>query len=258
MKHHYTLIVFFFLFLSQCALSQVAFIIPDARVEKETLIGADIRIKTRDSISALQFTLEWNPEVLQFVKTDSIKLPDVSMDIFGVNNVALGSLKFLWLTNAADGVRFTDSSTIFRVFFKAIGAKGSSSAVKFTNTLIRIKALNPRVESLATTTRDGLITIAGTSALKNAEDTEGGIKLYPNVPNPVYNQTLIPFELTEAEDIRFQVYDTVGRLIVEKRQFYSAGKHEFLLNTEGVLPKGIYRYGIRTKNRFVSKTFVKM
>ena len=257
MKRYYTLMIFLII-SSLSALSQVAFIIPDARVVKESLIGAEIRIKTRDSISALQFTLEWNPDILQFNKVDSIKLPDVSMDIFGVNNTATGSLKFLWLASAADGVRFTDSFTIFKVFFKAIGAKGASSAVKFTNTLIKIKALNPRVESLATTTRDGLITIDGTSALKEDLNTEGGLKLYPNIPNPVSTQTLIVFELNEAEDIKFQVYDTVGRLVIEKKEFYTAGKHELRLDTEGVLQKGIYRYGIRTKSHFVSRTLVKI
>jgi Cohesin domain/Secretion system C-terminal sorting domain len=258
MKRYCTLIIFFIMsYLS--AFSQVAFVIPDVKgVVKDKIVSADIRIKTRDSISALQFTLEWNPEILQFNTVDSIKLPDVSMDIFGTNSTSTGSLKFLWLSSASDGVRFTDSFTIFRVFFKAVGVKGTSSMVKFSNSLIRIKALNPRVENLVVTTRDGLITIDGTSALKNDLNTEGRIKLYPNIPNPVSHQTIIPFELAEAEEIKLQVYDSLGRLMIEKKEFYLAGKHEWQLNTEGVLQNGLYRYGIRSQNNFISKVFIKL
>jgi Secretion system C-terminal sorting domain/Cohesin domain len=258
MKRYDTLIIFFIISFTQSALSQVAFIVPDTRVVKENIVGAEIRLKTRDSISALQFTLEWNAAILQFEKVDSVKLPDVSMDIFGTNTTATGSLKFLWLTNAAEGVRFTDSFTIFKVFFKAIGGKGTSSMVKFTNSLIKIKALNPRVEAIATTTRDGLITIEGTSAIQNEKNTEGVITLYQNFPNPVSNQTTISFELNEADNITCQVYDSIGRLVIEKHEFYFAGKHEWRLDTEGVLRQGMYRYGIRTKSQFVSKTLLKL
>ena len=87
---------------------------------------------------------------------------------------------------------------------------------------------------------------------------EGGIKLYPNIPNPVSYQTTIPFELAQAEDIKLQVYDSIGRLVIEKKGFYPAGKHEWQLNTGGVLQNGLYRYGIRSKNNFISKMFIKM
>jgi Secretion system C-terminal sorting domain len=264
MKRHYTLIVFFLLSFTLSALSQVAFIIPDTRVMKDNIVGAEVRIKTQDTISGLQFTLEWNPAILQFNKIDSIKIPEVSMDIFGTNDAATGSLRFLWIANSS-GINFKDSFSIFKVFFKGIGAKGSSSTLKFTNSLVRVRAFNPRVEGLATTTKDGLITIEGTSAVQNVGSTHasdgvvtgGGIKLYPNFPNPVSTQTFIGFELQEADNIKLEVYDALGRLVVEKKEFYPAGKHEISLNTEGVLPKGIYRYGIRTKSQFVSKTLVK-
>jgi hypothetical protein len=240
------------------AFSQVALVIPDVKgVVKDKMVSADIRIKARDSISGLQFTLEWNPLILQFDRVDSLKLQDVSTENFGTTNTNKGLLSFIWIANTS-GVVFADSFSMFRVFFKAIGAKGTNSSVKFSSTPVRIKVLNPRVESLNFTTKDGLITIDGTSALKNDLNTEGEIKLYPNIPNPISNQTVVPFELEEADDIKLQVYDSLGRLVIEKKGFYSAGKHEWQLNTEGVLQNGLYRYGILSKNHFISKTFIKM
>lgn len=268
MKHHYTLIVFCILSFSLSAISQVAFIVPDTRVMKDNIIGAEIRIKTLDTISGLQFTLEWNPDILQFIKADSVKLPDAAFDIFGLSSVNNGKMRFIWIVNASEGLLFKDSFTIFKIFFKGVGAKGTSSPVKFTNSLTSIRAFIQRpqtVVSIPTTTRDGLITIEGTSAVENGQYTvqkdssgEGGLKLYPNVPNPVSTQTLIPFELHEAEDIKFQIYDSLGRLVVEKKGFYPAGKHELRLDTEGVLQRGIYKYGIRTKRSFISRTLMKM
>lgn len=257
MKHHYTLVLIFFLSFVLPAFAQVSFIIPDKRVVKGNLIGAEIHVKTRDSISAFQFTLEWNPLILEFNTVDSVSLPDVSMDIFGLNNVVDGNLKFLWVSNATEGVRFKDSVLIFKVLFKAIGGKGTNSLVKFTNSLIRIKAINFRIESLPVTTRDGVMTIEGSSAIGDLNHKAENIKLYQNIPNPLSNQTMIPFELKEADIVTLQIYDAIGRMVFEKKEMCAAGMNEMALYTEGVLQKGMYVYCIRTRRDCISKKMIR-
>jgi Cohesin domain len=174
--------------------SQVTFIAPKKSVSKEDIFGAEIRIKTRDTISALQFTLEWNPSVLTFRSIDSVTLPTGGDDLFGLTSTAQGNLKFLWISNATDGVKIADSSMIFKVIFKAIGESGTTSNVKFTSNLIKVKALNPRIENIPVSVQDGLITISTVSATSDLNDKKGLIVLYQNTPNPVYDVTQIPFE----------------------------------------------------------------
>lgn len=239
-------------------IGQVTFIAPTKNVTKGDIVSVEIRVKTRDSISALQFTLEWTPSVLEFKSVDSVMLPSSSMDIFGLNSVAQGNLKFLWLS-ATDGINIPDSSIIFKLKFKAIGDKGTFSDIKFTNSLIKIKALNPKIESLVTTTRDGLVTVNMSSAIVIVSDnTEGGILLHQNIPNPVQNMTNFPFELKESGEVSLEIFDTVGRMVFQKKAFFNSGKHQIEMNTEGVLQKGTYIYGIRTNRRFISRTLLKI
>ncbi len=256
MKQHYIFLIF--LALAKFSTAQVTFIAPSKSVVKGDNVGVEIRVKTRDTISALQFTLEWNPSVLEFKSTDSVMLPSSSMDIFGLNNVSQGNLKFLWLTGSSDGINIPDSSMIFKLNFKAVGEKGMSSGINFTNSLIKIKALNPKIESLLTNIRDGQVTIVMSSAIGVVTHTEGGVILHQNSPNPVVNHTIFPFQLKDAEEISLEIYDTVGRPVFQKKAFFNGGLHQIDMDTEGVLQRGVYIYGIRTKRGFISRTLIKI
>ncbi len=256
MKQHYIFLIL--LAFTNVSLAQVTFIAPSKSVIKGENVGIEIRVKTRDTISALQFTLEWNASVLEFKSVDSVMLPSNSMDIFGLNNVSQGNLKFLWLTGGSDGINIPDSSMIFKLNFKAVGEKGMSSGINFTNSLIKIKALNPKIESLATSIRDGQVTIVMSSAVGLVSDTEGGVVLHQNSPNPVEHHTMFPFQIRDAEEISFEIYDTVGRQVFQRKAFFNAGIHQIEMNTEGVLQRGVYIYGIRTKLGFISRTLVKI
>ena len=251
MKQHF--IFMFFMSLVMPAIGQVTFIAPTKNATKGDIVGIEIRVKTRDSISALQFNLEWNPSVLEFKSVDNVTLPNSSMDIFGLNSIAQGNLKFLWIS-ATDGIKIPDSSMIFKANFKAVGDKGTSSDIKFT----KMKALNPQIKSIDSTARNGLVTINMSSALGIVSDTEGNILLHQNIPNPVQNFTNFPFELKESGEVSLEIFDTVGRSVFQKKAFFNAGKHQIELNTEGVLQKGTYIYGIRTKRGFISRTLVKI
>ncbi len=251
MKQHF--IFMFFMALVMPAIGQVTFIAPTKNATKGDIVDVEIRVKTRDSISALQFNLEWNPSVLEFKSVDNVTLPNSLMDIFGLNSIAQGNLKFLWIS-ATDGIKIPDSSMIFKANFKAIGDKGTSSDIKF----IKMKALNPQIKSIDSTARNGLVTINMSSAIGIVSNTEGEILLHQNIPNPVQNFTNFPFEIKESGEVSLEIFDTIGRNVFQKKAFFNAGKHQIELNTEGVLQKGTYIYGIRTKRGFISRTMVKI
>lgn len=238
--------------------AQVTFVAPTKSVIKGDVFSAEIRVKTKDTISALQFTLEWDPSVLEFRSTDGVTLPVGSDELFGLTSVAQGNLKFLWLSSSAEGIKIADNAIIFKVNFKAIGNIDNKSDLKFTNKVVRVKALNPKVESLPVIINDGLITITTTSALYDTGNNQGGAILYDNKPNPFEGVTYINFEIKEPELVSIEVYDSIGRQIFQKKQNFMTGKHSIALNTEGELLKGVYIYGIRIQNQFLSKKMIKL
>ena len=87
--------------------------------------------------------------------------------------------------------------------------------------------------------------------LSSTNDT--GI-LAQNFPNPFSTQTRIDVRLSDADEIRLTVYDTLGRLVSEiTRSHHSAGIHRFVFDS-GRLATGLYYYTLETSTSRVTRT----
>ena len=70
--------------------------------------------------------------------------------------------------------------------------------------------------------------------------------LSENYPNPFNPTTTISFGLPEAGQVRMQVYDIKGRLVLTLAEgFYPAGQHDLLLDASQ-LSSGTYFYSLQT------------
>ncbi|MEL7162452.1 MAG: T9SS type A sorting domain-containing protein [Bacteroidota bacterium] len=95
----------------------------------------------------------------------------------------------------------------------------------------------------------------------NQEDTvSAGYKLFQNIPNPVAKETLIGFELPDAEaEVIIKILDAAGRLVQEFRQPGHTGYNSLRLprsvfrNTSGV-----YSYVVSAGNWRATKRMVVM
>ena len=67
-----------------------------------------------------------------------------------------------------------------------------------------------------------------------------GFKLSDNYPNPFNPSTIIPFTLIENATITWQVYDVLGRVVMEIQELeFSSGEHIQEFNMKG-LASGMY------------------
>ena len=260
MKHIYFFITIFIL-LSTAVTGQVTLVAANKMVRSGDSVVVEIRAKSRDSLSTLQFTLSWNPALLSFGRVDTLGgiPPSAISDELNLSNVSTGKLPFTWITANARGQQVVDSIEVFKVFFKAIGANGTSSVIKFDSVPTKIKASNANLVAIPVTIQDGSVkigTTATTEQMLNGKP-EFGLQLAQNTPNPFHNQTIIPFTLSESDDVILSVYDSKGQLVLEKKGFYGIGTHEIVLNTEGSLANGFYVYQMRTHRAVERKAFIK-
>jgi Cohesin domain/Secretion system C-terminal sorting domain len=250
------LIILFLFFLSSMSLNgQITLIAPTQKANNGDLISAEIKLKSKDTISLISFNLEWDPSVLTFQKVDNFNLTASSFDIFGLTNTAGGALKFNWL--GAEPYLVKDSVVIFKVNFKVEGNKGTNSILRFVKPKAYDNSLS--VDSISITVQNGAVMVnSGTSAVGNVSDTEGYARLLQNQPNPVSDKVLFPFVIKEADEVTLSIYDMFGKLLFLEKKKVDAGSQNFELNTEGLLAKGIFVYGIQTKKGFISRTFTKI
>jgi flagellar hook assembly protein FlgD len=93
----------------------------------------------------------------------------------------------------------------------------------------------------------------------NAKSNQNGFALNQNYPNPFNNVTSISYQMEEAGDVEFKIFDISGRVVWSMdKQNQSSGKHTFEWNVENQhnqeVAGGIYFYQIKittTTSRFI-------
>ena len=233
---------------------QITLTAPTQKANKGDVVSAEIKVKSRDTISVISFNLEWDPSVLTYQKIENFGLTAAQYDTFGITNVATGVLKFNWV--GVDAYFIKDSMVVFKVNFKVMGNNGTNSPIRF----LKPKAYNSsvNVDPITVTAQDGAVMVNTLSAIGVAQDIEGYAQLSQSYPNPVSNTLLIPFYIKETDEVTLFIYDTTGKQVFSQKKKVEAGNQKFELNTEGVLQSGVYVYGIQTRKGFVSKTLIKM
>ena len=237
--------------------AQVTLSAPTKLVALNETFIVELRVTTTDSLSSLQFSFAWNSAVIAFQSLDTLGglPPSAEATEFNLNNTATGKLAFIWIDRSVRGYKVpTDSFLVFKIIFKAIGANGTNSLLQYVATPTSIRAGNADLRQLTVTTREGNAKV-GTSAVFS-QNTEG-VLVGQNFPNPVDNQTVIPITLVEKEDISFEITNITGEIFLINKYQFEAGRHEIRLNTEGVLPSGLFIYKVRTKHGVTSRLLIK-
>ena len=73
-------------------------------------------------------------------------------------------------------------------------------------------------------------------------------ELYQNTPNPFSGETLIGFDLREAGEATFTVWDISGKAIYTTTQNYERGAHKITLTSEELSTSGVLYYQLTSKN----------
>ncbi|MEM1320751.1 MAG: cohesin domain-containing protein [Bacteroidota bacterium] len=121
----------------------------------------DVSVNNFNSISGLQYTMNWDDTVLEF---DTILLPDPltlsPLNLITNFNTGIASdiLTFQW-NSAGTGVDLANGTVIYQVCFNVIGAGGTSSPVDFIDTPTPREALQE--DAMGMTSSVNIVTQAG-------------------------------------------------------------------------------------------------
>lgn len=134
-----------------------------------------ISVENFDSIVALQFTISWDPTVLQFDGVEDAVLPNLGPQNFGTNsqNVDNGMLPFLYDV-AEDGGQSYPDGRIFNICFIVIGESGTVTPIDFVGGTAGIEVVKGDIQTtlLSTTGRVFSRSLDGTTVLGTEEVVE--------------------------------------------------------------------------------------
>lgn len=239
--------------LSFPSFAQIVLITPNVTVEEDQTIDLAVKVQNFTDILSLQYSMRWDPTVLEFVEIKNFDLPTTGGDLnFGTTNSFEGVLSFAWIDPNLSGVDKPDNATIFQVSFNAIGQPGDTTTVAIANAPAVIEAVNLQGE-MTYTIENGLVTINNPNATADLTLTSQ-FSLDQNIPNPFSEKTQVNFELFETSDVEFRIFNNFGQILYNFQNKMGAGAYNLSFDKTLFPTTGIYYYSINTdKNSAVKK-----
>ena len=219
----------------------ISFITNDQQVFPGEHIAIPVRVNDFNNVSGFQYTINWDPSILEFVGTNNANL---QMD-FGTSQTGSGKLAVLWGTELPDGMTLNDGSVIFEVLFNVVGTNGNSTLLSANGSMTITEAVDKDLNILNFNSVDGLISITERTGFENINGLS--YALLQNIPNPFDNSTTISFNLPMNEHASLSIYDLNGRIIYETSKKFTEGYHTLTFDANG-LSDGTYYYKLQTPN----------
>lgn len=228
----------FFLLLSSC-LALYGQASPDCKViyvdhaegNPGQTVCVDIKVKGFQEMLGAQFTLNWDPQQLEFSNLDNLNLPNLVPSNFGATPalISSGKLSFAWFFVSAgqDGVSVEDDGTIFTLCFEVKGNSGDFAPISFTQS----------------PTQTELTGWPGPSTFKNYLTISGGVFIgdFPETT---------PLEITSEcaaalEENPTNTYEAIIEGGATPYTYEWSGQGELLSNTATLADFGPGRYRLR-------------
>lgn len=149
-----------------------------------------VKIQCADEIVGLQFSLTWDPEIMEFVGLENFNMPGLNSNSFNLEQVSDGLMTLAWVDPTLTGFSSTEESVIFNVRFKAIGNYADASQITISNNPTTVLAVDVDYANI------NIDLVPGSFTINNAKTMTGTVLDIFN--NPV-SATLI--SLTDIDGV---------------------------------------------------------
>ena len=227
--------------------NQVNMIVPAGTIhfdmdQVEALPGDEIIVPVKTShfenISGFQFTMEWNPEFLEFIAVEN----NILSCYFGEQFIADGKLTTLWYDESGTSTSLEDGATVFNLKFRATGSASESHSIEINSSVTPKEAVNNNLHILDIQSEPGTVNVNSTTDISPLVSNEN--VLFTNNPDPFWDFTNIQFYLKENSNVRFGIYNSTGQLVFLVKRTFPAGKNQIAWNGTDLqnrkLAPGIY------------------
>ncbi|MCB9283803.1 MAG: hypothetical protein H6563_07005 [Lewinellaceae bacterium] len=138
---------------------ELTFMLADQTVSKGDTVYIEVTVRDFTNILSMQYSFNWNPNVLKFIKLDKLNLKDLTINNFGLNRTEQGKIGTSWFDLAVKGISLPDGTPIYRVCFLAVGDPGSKDQVFFSSEPVVIEISNSAEQLLNLAFKRATITI---------------------------------------------------------------------------------------------------
>lgn len=218
---------------------EVSFLLENQQALPGTEIVVPVKVADFQQISGYQFTLTWNPKVLQYQGV----VNEALTGSFGISQVGNGKLSTSWNDVKGTSQTLADHQTAFQVRFKVIGALGSESPVSINSSVTTSIAYSQEMKAL---------TVESIPKVVKVSHKEVGHALYQNQPNPFQASTTIRFSIPQKQAVTITIYNALGQVIKTLQREFEAGEQQMEWNGQSESGQksntGTYFYQMKAAN----------
>lgn len=209
-------------------------------------VRMDVRSDDFKAIAGLQFTLNFDETVLEYVGVEAAKL-NINNSNIGAQLANRGEITASW--NAMTDITAASNEVLMTVIFRA-KTNGDLSSMTMSADQIISEAYTTElnITGLDIEVRD-----------ENAIFTNAEIVLQQNRPNPFTNTTNVSFTLVEAGTATLSIYDINGRLVNRVNDTFAKGANSINVNADDLnVSGGIFYYTLEANGQIATKKMILM
>jgi Secretion system C-terminal sorting domain/Cohesin domain/HYR domain len=197
-----------------------------------------------EELAGLQFTMNYDNEKLELVNILNGDMTDMSVANYAVPQE--GIITASWNTQQANN----SAATFFTLVMKAKEDGMLSESIVLNSTATPAEAYTTDEEDLEVTLKF--------KVTQNVANTEQGLTLYQNQPNPFSETTNIRFFIPEKANATIKIMDITGKMVRQWSDEYSKGYHTLSMNKNELTnaSSGIFYYQIQTANATATKKMI--
>lgn len=207
-------------------------------LEPGSELVVDFNAGQMNDLASFQFALHFDPAQLQLMEIEPLPGLPVTIDHFGTYNITEGEIRMVW--SQASGVSVSEGSPGVCGCGSA-RLPGAPNSAKYCNWMTVLPG-----HSYNTSLAESGVELVFTATTGNpAVGGAGGFAIVPKPAESVQRgNTSIGFFLPEGCEAQLRVFDVSGRMLAERKAYYTAGKQEEIFDLDGAA--GVLYYELVT------------
>lgn len=209
------------------------------------IVEIDLGLQVPNEIAGAQFSLNFDPGMVELLDAKALGL-NVVEDNFGYRSIGDGMIHFSW--NSFEPVPLSGDMVAFR--FRLNSDVENQSIFK----LVQQGGLQAEVY---TQEGDGFVVhkLGLKSRLSEILDQDK-FEVFQNIPNPFNAGTVIGFNLPEASDVTFKVYDVTGKVLLQQQTPFKKGYNTINFDAGTISSTGVLYYVIETNKYSATRKMI--
>jgi len=237
-----------------CASAQPTFVFPNYADEQGDTVGVKLKVVNFENIVSTQFSIHWNPEVLEFNSVSGFALPMTSPENFGTPLIENGILTYSWLDLALDGYTLADSTNLFTIVFDVIGSMGDTSSIRFSDLPTIKEIADTTFTAIPTVFQDGMVQVVAPNSI--ADPVNAPFSIRECYPNPFKEHTQVQLYIAQPTNAHISITNTQGQTVWEDNRYFNAGDQTFSLKKEIFPATGTYYLRLQSNEFSVTQKLI--